>query len=261
MRLLISAVIWDEFLRSGMCQLELVPLADKYGCAGIEFRPYWRSPIDELPEVKEFLAEYGLCSTYACNENLLAESEGATRRSLAEMEASLIMAERLGSLALRINVAAGVFDRKILTAAWWQSAVRRLIDEAANKNVLLVVENAPDPERGDPRLIRDLLATFDSPWLKATFDTGNWLPAGVNPAEALVILQEYVGYVHLKDMQPESSGFLPSYPGCGAIDIRNLVSRLEQAGYDGYYALEFPGGQSPALSVKASLKYLGQEIG
>jgi sugar phosphate isomerase/epimerase len=242
-----------------MCQLELVPLADKYGCAGIEFRPYWRSPIEELPEIKDFLAEYNLICTYACNEFLLADTPEAVRQSLAAMSASLAMAERLGAGVLRINVAGGPFDRDLLGVAWWQQAVRDVLALAEAKGILLALENAPDAVTGDATLIRDILTVFDSPWLKATFDTGNWLVAGWDPGQALSLLGDKVGYVHLKDMLSRDGAFVPCYPGSGSIDILGIIDRLEQSGYQGYYALEFPGGQSPAASVKASLRHLRRE--
>jgi len=256
MRLIISAVTWEPFLLSGMCQLELVPLADKYGCAGIEFRPYWRSSIDELPEIKEFLAEYGLVSTYACSECLLAGSQEEVRVSLAAMSASLSLAERLGAGIMRINVAAGPFNRELINASWWRQAIREIIGCAAGKGIVLGLENGPDAVGGDPVLIRDILTSFASPWLKATYNTGNWLAAGWDPNRALDILADHIGYVHLKDITAANA---PIHPGAGSINILSLIGRLSREGYQGLYALEFPGGQSPAASVKASLKYLRQE--
>jgi L-ribulose-5-phosphate 3-epimerase len=256
MRLIISAVTWESFLLSGMCQLELVPLADKYDCAGVEFRPYWRSAVEELPEVKEFLAEYGLVSTYACRECLLAGSEAAVRSSLAAMEASLLLADRLGAGILLINVASELFNREFVTAGWWQQAVRELVESAAGMGIVLGLENGPDPAAGDPALIRDIITCFASPWLKASYNTGNWLAAGWDPNRALDILAGHVGYVHLKDMTAFN---ISTRPGAGTIDILSLVDRLTREGYQGLYALEFPGGQSPAALVKASLKYLRRE--
>ncbi|MDR3560107.1 MAG: sugar phosphate isomerase/epimerase [Negativicutes bacterium] len=256
MRLLISALTWEPFLLSGMCQLELVPLADKYSCAGVEFRPYWRSSIEELPEIKEFLAEYGLVSTYAVNECLLDVTEAEVRKSLAAMQANISLAERLGSGVMRINIAPASFNRSFLAAEWWQQEVAAVIAFAKEKGVVLVVENAANSVGGDPRLIRDIIKTFASPWLKATFDTGSWLSAGWDPARALDILAGHIGYVHLKDMTEDN---LPTYPGAGRVDLLGLIDSLDQSGYEGLYALEIPGGQSPAGSVKASLRYLRQE--
>lgn len=259
MRLIISAVTWDQYLRSGMCQLELVPVADKYGCAGIEFRPYWRSPIEELYEIKDFLAEYNLDCTYAANEFLLAANEESARQSLLAVESSLVKAKRLGAKVLRVGVAVGAFDRTLINAAWWRTAIEHLIAAAAAQNIVIAVENAPNPTCGDAFLLRDIVAPFASPWLKVTFDTGNWLPAGWDPCRALDILGGHIGYVHLKDMITLADGFVPAYPGGGEMDLYTLIDNLRQSGYQGLYALEFPGGRSPAAAVKASLKYLRQK--
>lgn len=258
MRLIISAVTWDQYLRSGMCQLELVPVADKYGCAGIEFRPYWRSPIEELYEIKDFLAEYNLDCTYAANDCLLAATAEGTRQALLAVESSLAKAARLGAGVLRVGVAVGTFDRAILAAAWWRQAIGRLIAAAADQNIILAVENAPNPICGDAILLRDIVAPFASPWLKVTFDTGNWLPAGWEPGAALDVLGGHIGYVHLKDMIIRADGYAPAYPGGGDLDLQTVIDKLRLSGYQGLYALEFPGGRSPAAAVKASLKYLKQ---
>ncbi len=256
MRLMISAVTWDQYLRSGMCQLELVPLADKYGCDGIEFRPYWRSAFEELYEIQDFLDEYKLECTYAVDDGLLCTGEEATRKSLQALVKSLDKAERLGAKVLRCIAAVGPLDRSLLDAAWWRRAVGQLIDAAAAKGIVIAAENAPNPITGDAALLRDIVAPFSSPWLKITFDTGNWLPAGWAPLQALDLLAGHIGYVHLKDMVSRPDGFVPASPGSGDMDLAAVVGKLEQAGYQGLYALEFPGGRSPASKVKASLKYL-----
>lgn len=256
MRLLISAVTFDRYLRSGMCQMELVPLAEKYGCVGVEFRPYWQELWEEVREIKELLAAYNLSSTYACQEALLAETPAAVRQSHDYMRQSLEVAHALGANVLRINVASGDFAAEYVGEKWWQEAVAALLAAAAEKQIVLAVENAPNPKSGDARLIRDIVALFDSPWLKVTFDTGNWLAAGQDPGEAFAMLRGYIGYVHLKDMVPRPDGYAHSHPGSGVVDVRGLVNKLRQDGYQGLYALEFPGGNSPASCIRASMLYL-----
>ncbi len=259
MRLIISAVTWDRYLRSGMCQMELVPVADKYDCAGIEFRPYWRSPIEELYEIRDFLDEYKLECTYAANGCLLAASEAGTRHALQGVESCLARAVRLGANVLSIGVAVGVFDRSLLATAWWREAVGQIIAAAAAQNIVIAVENAPNPASGDAALLRDIVAPFASPSFKVTFDTGNWLPAGGDPCQAVDILAGHIGYVHLKDMIIRPDGVVPAYPGGGDMDLQAIIDKIRQTGYQGLYALEFPGGGSPAAAVKASLKYLREE--
>ena len=259
MKLLISAVTFDSYLRAGMCQLELVPMADKHNLAGVEFRPYWRSPVEELPEIKEFLDEYGLACTYASNETLLGISPSEVHASLASMLNSLTFAERVGTRLLRINVASGPFDRTMVGQVWWREAVAAVIACAAERNIILALENAPDPDSGDPALIRDILAIIDSPWLKATFDTGNWMVAGYDVYQALDMLMPYIIYVHLKDVKAHPTGYIFTHLGNGSVDILGLVKALKQRSYAGYFALEFPGGSSPAKRIQSSIQYLNWE--
>lgn len=259
MRLLISAVTFDQYLKSGMCQLELVPMADKYNCAGVEFRPYWRSPVEELPEIKEFLEEYNLVCTYACNEGLLGVSIETVQESLGKMRKSIDFTERVGAKLLRINVTSGPFSRDLLGEGWWQQAVREVVAYAAERNIVLAIENPPVADSGSPSLILDIIQVINSSWLKATFDTGNWLVAGYDAAHAMDILMPHIVYVHLKDVVPHPTGFIHSHLGTGIVDVQGLVKRLESRGYKGLYALEFPGGSSPAKRIQSSLTYLNWE--
>ncbi len=256
MRLLISAVTFEQYLRAGMCQLELVPMADKHNCAGVEFRPYWQSPLNELPEIKEFLEDYNLICTYACSDALLAESKEKVYESLERMKNNIDFAVRVGAKVMKINVAAGPFASATINEPWWQQAIRGILDFASSHEIVLAIENAPAPTSGDPEFICRIIEMFNSPYLKATFDTGNWVAAGYDPQQALEQLMQYIVYVHLKDIEPVPGGFAQSYLGGGVIDIKGLVNQLEQRGYSGYYVLEFPGGSSPARRIQNSLQYL-----
>jgi hypothetical protein len=84
------------------------------------------------------------------------------------------------------------------------------------------------------------------------------LQLGVEQPDTADILAGHIGYVHLKDMITLADGLVPAYPGGGEMDLYTLIDYLRQSGYQGLYALEFPGGRSPAAAVKASLKYLRQ---
>lgn len=199
-----------------------------------------------------------MISTYACNECLLGEHEQKIHKAFADLENSLIFAQKLGANILRVNVASGPFDRSLLEEKWWKNEVRRIIARAEELNIMLAVENPPEPQSGAPDLLRDIVEPFGSPWLRVAFDTGNWLPAGWEPEQALEMLKDLIGYVHLKDMLAHGGGYTPTHLGNGALDLRALAGQLEQTGYDGFCVLEFPGGKTPAALVKASLKYLRQ---
>lgn len=256
MKLIISAVTWDQALRTGMSQTGLAAEAASLGCLGVEFRQYWRDEAADIPAAAAVLADRNLACTYACNEGLLADSREATLKMLAAAGENLDAAATLGARVLRLNLAVGPFDRAFIDAGWWRQAVGALLQRAESLGIPLAVENGPDPVKSDVALLAHLLGSFESPWLRLTFDTGNWLYAGVRPEEALDTLGRYVGYVHLKDIVGSGGGMAHSHPGTGRVDVRGLARRLAAGGYAGFMALEFPGGEDPRGRIRSSLAYL-----
>lgn len=256
MQFIISAVTWDNALKEEMLQAELPALAVKLGCKGVEFRPYWKDSRKELPEVKKALTKHGLVATYACNDALLADSVEGTQQSLAAMMESLNIAYLLDASLLRVNVANGAFLADFIDADWWKKAIGSVVAAAAEKGIVIAVENPPNAIAGKVDLLQSLLTSVNSPFFKLTYDTGNWLMAGHKPDEALDKLMDYVGYVHLKDMVPQGNSYAQSFLGVGAVEVMGLMNRILNAGYRGPMALEFPGGNDPEEKVRLSMKYL-----
>ncbi|MCX7781214.1 MAG: sugar phosphate isomerase/epimerase [Negativicutes bacterium] len=256
MQFIISAVTWDKALKADMLQAELPALAAKLGVKGVEFRPYWRDARKELPETKQQLAKYGLTAVYACNDALLSDTMEGTQASLDAMVESLNIAFLMDAPILRVNVANGPFNADFIRTEWWQKAAGSVVAMAAEKGIVLAVENPPNPAAGKAELLLALLETVNSPHFRLTYDTGNWLMAGQKPEEALDKLEQYVGYVHLKDMVPQNNTYAHSYLGVGAVEVLGLMNRILKAGYRGPLALEFPGGDDPEEKVRLSLKYI-----
>lgn len=256
MKMLISAVTWDAALKAGMPQADLAALAAGLGCQGVELRQYWRDLTAETPAVVAALTGRGLACAYAVNTGLLADSRESSLATLAAAGDDLVAAAALGAKVLRVNLAAGPFDPAFIAVPWWRQAVGDLLRQAEALGIPIAVENGPDPGKSDIALFADLFASVASPWLRLTFDTGNWLYAGASPEAALKRLAPYIGYVHLKDIIAAPTGLSHSHPGTGVVDVRGLARSLTAGGYDGYFVLEFPGGDDPAGRVRASLAHL-----
>lgn len=257
MKLIISAITWEALLRTGMKQWELIPLAKKLGCQGVEFRQYWQDMDEEVTHIRSLLDKEQMACTYACNEGLLAPSREATEQSLEMITGHIDVACRLGAKVLRINIAAGLFNKEFINSGWWTEAVAAVMATAAAKHMLIVVENGPDQQKSKIELVKQVLNTVNSPWLKLTYDTGNWIYAGEAPEEALTVLANDIGYVHLKDIVDKPDGSRGhSYLGTGLVDVRGLASKIIAGGYQGLLALEFPGGDDPVFRVKHSMQYL-----
>lgn len=256
MKLLLSAVLWETQLRNGLCQTELVAWAKKLGCVGVEFRPFWHDQENEVKQAAGLLRQNNLVAVYAANDGLLAMTKADTLRALSGVKDSLAIAVQLGAVVLRLNVAAGAFDAALSKTNWWLSAMRELLAEAEKQGVVLAVENGPSVDKGDADLLYGLLSGVGSSWFKLTFDTANWLYAGVQPEQALERFLPYIGYVHLKDAVFQDGVLKHSHPGTGLVNVRGLFRRLLNSGYQGLAALEFPGGDDPLSRACAVAQYL-----
>jgi sugar phosphate isomerase/epimerase len=239
-----------------MSQAELVNLARQAGCAGVEFRPYWRRIEEEIPKIKQALASNGMVCTYASNEAVVAASREETFQAIHSLQAGLHLAQQLGAKVLRFNAASGPFDPDLVQQAWWAEALKPVIVEAKLLGITLAVENGPDAQKGDPQLFQQIFAAL--PALRLTYDTGNWLYANTRPEAALDVFLNQIGYVHLKDIICENAGLKHGRPGTGLVNVKGLKERIAASGYVGLFALEFPGGDNPLERVLQSQAYLGE---
>jgi sugar phosphate isomerase/epimerase len=94
--------------------------------------------------------------------------------------------------------------------------------------------------------------------VKFTFDTGNFIFAGEDPAKNLDLFLPIIHHVHIKcwrrlaDRQPGDSGEFGGYIGCpvaeGVIPNQSLVQRITASGYKGWFSLEC-GALTDSLST------------
>ncbi|WP_169313154.1 sugar phosphate isomerase/epimerase family protein [Acetonema longum] len=257
MKLIISSVLWEKQLKEGLHQIKLLEKIPETRCAGIEFRPFWHNLDQEVAEIKPILASKKYACVYACNDGVLADTRENTIQAIAALMTSIHLADQLGAKILRLNVAVDSYSPEFIKATWWKAEMEKAIALAAKYQIILAVENGPNKEKGDARILHEMLSTMNSLWFRLTFDTANWIYAGYQPEEAFELLSSYIGYVHLKDLVADGTGYKHSYPGSGNVDVKGLAARLKLRGYNGLAALEFPGGEDPMRRIQDSLCYLG----
>ncbi len=131
--------------------------------------------------------------------------------------------------------------------------MRELTERAADAGLILVHENERDIYGDNAERCHDLLASVDSPALRAAFDPANYVQCGVKPmAEAWPLVKEYVGHIHIKDAVFADKSVRPAGQGDGAIP--ELLATLAERGYQGFVVLE------PHLKVAGrSGGYSGEE--
>jgi sugar phosphate isomerase/epimerase len=139
-----------------------------------------------------------------------------------------------------------------------------LLDEVEGHAVTLLHENERHIYGDIPRRCQDLMETFNSAQLRMTFDPANFVLCGVQPyTEGYPLLSEYIAYLHIKDAKLAGRAVVPAGQGDG--EVRELLTALVAAGFDGFASLEphlaqageFSGFSGPDLFTVAVQAFRG----
>jgi sugar phosphate isomerase/epimerase len=115
--------------------------------------------------------------------------------------------------------------------------MERLVQLAEERGVTLAHENERHIYGETPERCHDLLATIDSPRLRAVWDPANFVIGGVQPHdEGYALLRPYLAYVHVKDAVASSGEVVPAGEGDG--QWRETLTALRADGFDGFFSLE-----------------------
>ncbi len=153
--------------------------------------------------------------------------------------------------------------------------VRRMKEKAhiaEQENIILLKENEHDVYYdATPERCREILDAVNSPNLKALFDAGNFVFAGVKPYDvAYPILRDDIVYLHIKDAMHKGDKVETTFPGEGEAQFPEILADLKRGEFDGFLSLEphlavvgkMAGFSGPELFKKAidSLKAVLEKI-
>ncbi len=89
-------------------------------------------------------------------------------------------------------------------------------------------------------------------------DTGHWMRTGINPVEALRMLEGRLLDVHLKDLDLFGERGAKDVPyGDGKANIRDIMAELTRQNFAGYITIEYESEpDEPSASIKKGLEYI-----
>ncbi len=129
---------------------------------------------------------------------------------------------------------------------------RQCLPWAEDYNVVINVETH-GPYTSNQEFMLRLFETFDSPYLRFNFDTGNTFIAGKDPLEFCKTFRKYLTHCHIKDVSPalaaavrgEETGIgsseVPVGGGVNADNIRAVICYLQETDWDGAVSIECSG--------------------
>ncbi|NLE76570.1 MAG: sugar phosphate isomerase/epimerase [Chloroflexi bacterium] len=149
--------------------------------------------------LRGLLDRYGLERLYAWGHPRGLEA-GRSQAAFAEMLAALGHAQALGAEVMRVVSSNGVYRHEPHGPQLQrlQAQHRQAAAVAQRRGVRLAVENHLDFSADE---LLELVEAVGSPYLGITFDTGNFVRLGEDPAAALGKLGSFVYATHLKDVR------------------------------------------------------------
>jgi sugar phosphate isomerase/epimerase len=238
----------DRIEDGSMTVLELVEKAAELGMDGIEVRrEAWEacgtSMSAELPAVKARAEELGLLVTFGTHSVIFCE--GSDRdQVLADVDA----AAEIGSPLCRLF--SGPLPETDDHPDWdW---AKQVIDRAAEKGIVVALENYARSPGGTLAEIQTVLNHFDVPALKTNIDTGNYAGWKQDHLEAIAAIGNRAAYVHIKD--PSDGG--TSVPGEGDLPLKEIFAAIDELSQRIVYCFEFPGGNDPDDRIKRGLAFM-----
>lgn len=259
MKLSLSMYSCVRAVRSG--QLDLMGFVDyaaAQGVAGVELLDiFWTDAERELPAVKARVAAAGMdVAVFSISNNFIQPEASARAQELADLKRGVDITLELGTDIMRVFSGNAREDVSHAQGTdWILEGLSAGAAYAESHGVILALENH-GKFAGRSDQVRAIIDAVASPALRVNLDTGNFLPVGQNPTEAAKHLADLVVLAHLKDMRPatgdeashvfadpEGRLLTGSVIGAGLVDLPAIRAVLESAGYDGWWSLEYEGGE------------------
>ncbi len=268
MKFSVSSYSFSAYRRKTKCSyLDICRLAKELGFEGIEFTELDPCTVDTAKRIKSYCDEIGL--------PIVAYSVGANfarlfpKRTVKQIKKQVDIAAALGVPVMRHDVCYVLAPNR----SWQKTAdkmapyIREVTEYAKAKGVKTCTENHgfifQAPER-----VKYLIDTVNNENYRWLCDVGNFLCVGAEPLASVKVAAPYAVHVHVKDFL-RSDVFKPNYfraadgnyllgtiVGKGVVPVKDCLSCLKEAGYDGYVSVEFEGKEDNIPALKAGLTFL-----
>ncbi len=152
------------------------------------------------------------------------------------------------------------------------AAMQEIAEYGEQVGACLAIETGPEP----PRILKRLIETVGSEAIRVNYDPANlilWPPAlakmrgeeydkeqalaDFQPTEGARVLGPYVVHTHAKDALVRPDGRPQEVPlGEGWVDWPRHIAYLQEAGFDGYFAIEREVGERPVEDITRAVDFL-----
>lgn len=242
-----------------MDMLKFIDFCADHGCDGAELTAYFfplRVTDDYLLKVRRqaYLRGIAISGTAIGNNWTFAKGTPERAKEIAYTKEWIDKAALLG--APHIRVFAGSAPKGMSLENGTRNCIeayQECAEYAGRKGVFLGMENHHGIVSDPDNLVR-IIRSVDSPWAGINFDSGNFNT--LDPYADLAKIAPYSVNVQLKT-EIKRQGAKESEPS----DIPRVLQILRDAGYQGWFTLEYEAKEDPFVAVPRILKELKTLLG
>ncbi len=223
---------------------------------------FWKDVHSELDGVISTLKSLEInVTSYAVSNNFVSSDSSLRKQALLKVTDGIPIAKALGTNVIRVfsgNLAEGISFED--SQDWIIYGLKEACREAEGAGMTLCLENH-GKLAGKGIQVKEMIDKVNSPALRSTFDTGNFLLVDEHPLDALRVLTDYIGHVHFKDFKEQPNGRYKSLgmrtfegvpAGEGDASLPAVLKALQTSGYNGAYVLEYEGVGNEADGIRQS---------
>lgn len=252
-------------------QKEFIDFAASAGVENVELLDmFWGNGADELTLLEDALAQSGVrVGCYSTSNDFVRIIREERNSQLEKVKIAVDRAKYFDAKVVRVfsgNLNKDVSESQALE--WILAGLTAASDYAGENGITLCLENH-GYFAGKAEQVLSIVEAVNSPALKVTFDTGNFLLVDDDPMTALKVLKSHIQHVHLKDFIEvphyyEGAGytamtgkrFVGQVPGDGVVDLHGIVEKLQSYGYNGLLAIEYEGNEEQKQGSLESVRRL-----
>jgi len=234
---------------------------------------YWKNKEDkdeEIGEVLTTLKSYNLqVSAYDITNNFVKESVEERAEEVEKVLDGIQVAKKLGTNIVRVFCGDIQDDLTYENGLdWIIEGLRKCAETAEKEQVYLAIENH-GLLAGKSKQVIEIIKSVDSPFVKSTFDTGNFLLVHEKLTEAFDQLKNEIVHVHFKDFREkveneslrgfrstEGMELIGVIPGDGEVDLAYVVNGLKSRNYDGWLSIEYEGHDDAKMANEEAVNRL-----
>ena len=237
----------------------VIDKAAEMGFTGIEFTDDGPITLESAPKIKKYCKDAGIIPVNLCTGADFAKEAPEQRAEQIRKVKEVI------DIACMLGVAMVRHDSEVT-------------EYAEKKGIRTLTENHGFFSQDAVR-VEKLINAVGHPNFGALVDIGNFMCADEDPALSVGLLAPYAYHVHCKDFyfksgieiapgegwfQTRAGNWLRgSVVGFGAAKAAQSLQTLHRAGYDGYYSIEFEGGDDALWGIRTGLanmkRFLNEE--